>query len=148
MVPYGFTVTSHIIVTFTMSFSIFIFLTLLGFFLHKFHFLKLFVPSGIPVVLVPFLVIIEVISYLSRAFSLGIRLFANMMSGHALLFILSGFVITIFNSTVFLKRIIAIIPFSLVLIITFLEMGIAVLQAYVFIVLICIYLNDSFNPGH
>lgn len=148
LIPYSFTTTSHIAQTFTFSFSIFLGLTLLGFVTQKFEFLNLFVPKGVPVFLLPFLVIIEVISYISRTFSLAIRLFANMMSGHTLLNILSSFGVTLYNKCSFFEKILAFAPIFIVLIILVLEFCIAFLQAYVFVVLLCIYLNDSFHAAH
>lgn len=102
-------------------------------------------PSGAPAVLVPLIVIIEVVSYCLRTFSLSIRLFANMMAGHTLLHILSSFVLMFLNSQF---AVFALLPFVLVLAVYVLELGIAFLQAYVFTILICIYLNDSLHPGH
>lgn len=144
MIPYSFTVTSHIIVTFFLSLSIFIGVTIIGFYHHKIHFFSFFLPAGSPVVLAPFLVVIELISYSSRAFSLAIRLFANMMSGHSLLKILAGFSWTML-STGGIFYILQLVPLIIVFLITGLEIGIAFLQAYVFVVLTCIYLNDSIN---
>jgi F-type H+-transporting ATPase subunit a len=151
--PFGFTLTSHLMTTFTLSFMFFTGLTILGFERHGLKFLNLFVPKDVPVALVPFLVVIEFVSYLSRMFSLAIRLFANMTSGHALLFILTSFYvkgnIAFLNGSVSLFDFLPLIPLVLVILIFFLEVGIAFLQAYVFAVLVSIYLNDSFSePGH
>jgi ATP synthase subunit 6 len=143
MTFYGFTTTSHIAVTFTLSFSFFIAVVALGFYMQSYKFLYLFVPSGAPKPMVPFLVLIEVISFLSRPFSLGIRLFANMMSGHTLLAILSGFTVAIINYNIFL----GFLPIALITCIVGLEMFIAGLQAYVFTVLVCIYAKESIY-GH
>jgi ATP synthase subunit 6 len=137
--PFGFTVTSHIIVTFTLSFSIIVGLTIIGFREQKLHFLNLFIPKDVSKIMVPLLVVIEVVSYISRAFSLAIRLFANLMSGHTLLNILSTFVLKLLNKNILF----GILPFILVLAICFLEICLAFLQAYVFMVLTCIYLSDS-----
>lgn len=144
LTPYGFTITSFIIKTFSLSLSFFIGLTLIGICWQGPSFFNMFIPKGVPQALVPVLMIIEIISYVSRAFSLAIRLFANMMSGHSLLFILSGFVVTLSKKSIFF----GLIPFFIVLAITFLEVGIACLQAYVFVVLLCIYLNDSLHAHH
>lgn len=141
--PFGFTVTSHILVTFTLSFSVIVGLTIIGFREQKVKFLNLFIPKDVSKIMVPLLVIIEVVSYISRAFSLAIRLFANLMSGHTLLNILSTFVIKLFNKNFFF----GIIPFIVVLGICFLEICLAFLQAYVFMVLTCIYLNDSLHEA-
>lgn len=150
LIPYSFTVTSHLMTTFSLSFIFFWGMTLIGFVKHGIKFLNIFIPKDVPKVLVPFLVCIELISFLSRMFSLAIRLFANMMSGHALLFILSSFVFKI-KKAVFLLGynldLFSIIPLILVFLIVFLEVGIGFLQAYVFTVLITIYLNDSFNES-
>ena len=144
MTFYGFTTTSHIAVTFCLSFSFFIAVVALGFYKQSYRFFYLFVPSGAPKPMVPFLVLIEVISFLSRPFSLGIRLFANMMSGHALLIILSNFTLSMAQK----NFIIVFIPFVLIVAIVGLELMIAALQAYVFTVLVCIYLNDSIAGAH
>mgnify|MGYP000921510104 CR=1 FL=1 len=144
MIPYSFTVTSHIIVTFFLSLSIFIGVTIIGFMHHGIHFFSFFLPAGSPTVLAPFLVVIELISYTSRAFSLAIRLFANMMSGHSLLKILAGFAWTML-SVGGIFYFIQLVPLIVVFLITGLELGIAMLQAYVFTVSTCIYLNDSIN---
>jgi ATP synthase subunit 6 len=157
LVPFSFTVTSHIFQTFFMGFSIIVALTIIGFLRHKIYFLKLFFPSGAPIFLAPLLIVIEIISYVSRAFSLSIRLFANMMSGHTLLNIIASFSVKIFNSLSsitfnspfsILKALAGFIPMFMIGGILLLEMGIAILQAYVFIVLVSIYLNDSIKGGH
>ena len=96
MIPYTFTVTSHIIVTFVLASFIFIGVTVIGFIKHGFGYLKLFVPSGVPVILLPLIVVIEIISYLSRPISLSVRLFANMMAGHTMMKVFGGFVISLF----------------------------------------------------
>ena len=144
MTLYSFTITSHIILTFSLSISLFIGIIILGFLLHKINFIYIFVPGNAPKLLLPFLIIIEIISYFSRPFSLAIRLFANMMSGHTLLAILGNFTF-ILSKTNFL---ISLIPFILITAIVGLELMIAALQAYVFTVLICIYINDSIQGGH
>jgi ATP synthase subunit 6 len=144
MCLYSFTVTSHIIIAFMLSFSMFIGIVLTGIFVQKVGFLSTFVPSGAPAVLKPFLICIEIISYFSRPFSLGIRLFANLMSGHTLLAILANFAFLIFENSL----IIGIIPIILIVAIVGLEAMIAGLQAYVFTVLVCIYLNESIRGSH
>lgn len=145
MLPYGFTVTAHLSVTFFLALVFNLGFIFLGFYLHRIDFLKLFVPSGTPKMLLPLIVVIEVVSYLIRTFSLSIRLFANMMAGHCLLYVISSFVFGIMNSF----GIVSIIPLSFVYIAVFiLEFAIAFLQAYVFTILLCIYLNDSLHPGH
>ena len=141
MLPYSFTVTSHIIVTFTLAAFIFIGVTVLGFIKNGFGYLKLFVPSGVPLVLLPLIVIIEIISYLSRPVSLSVRLFANMMAGHTMLKVFGGFVIS-------LGIIGGWLPLSFSVALTGLEILVAFLQAYVFAILTCIYLNDALNLHH
>lgn len=144
LTPYAFTPTSHIIVTFTIAFSCFLGFTILGFIRHGLGFLSFFVPTGVPVVLLPLMVVIEVMSYFIRPISLSVRLFANMLAGHTLLHIIAGFVVALMNISLLL----GIIPFVLLLAITLLEFGIAFLQAYVFVILLAIYLNDSLNIAH
>ena len=141
MLPYSFTVTSHIIVTFALAAVIFIGVTIIGFVNHGVGYLKLFIPSGVPVVLLPIIVIIEIISYLARPVSLSVRLFANMMAGHTMLKVFGGFVIS-------LGIIGGWLPLSFTVALTGLEILIAFLQAYVFAILTCIYLNDALNLNH
>jgi len=141
MLPYSFTVTSHIIVTFALAAIIFIGVTIIGFVNHGVGYLKLFIPSGVPVVLLPLIVIIEIISYLARPVSLSVRLFANMMAGHTMLKVFGGFVIS-------LGIIGGWLPLSFTVALTGLEILIAFLQAYVFAILTCIYLNDALNLNH
>nr|YP_008816075.1 ATP synthase F0 subunit 6 [Entransia fimbriata]AGZ90282.1 ATP synthase F0 subunit 6 [Entransia fimbriata] len=144
MIPYSFTVTSHFIVTFGLALSIFIGITIVGFQTHGLHFFSFLLPQGVPLVLAPFLVVLELISYCFRALSLGIRLFANMMAGHSLVKILSGFAWTMLSMGGFFY-IAQLAPFLIVFLLTGLELGVAVLQAYVFTILLCIYLNDAIN---
>ena len=141
MLPYSFTVTSHIIVTLLMAIFIFIAVTIIGFMKHGFGYLKLFVPSGVPMVLLPLITVIEIISYLSRPVSLSVRLFANMMAGHTMLKVFGGFVIS-------LGVIGGWLPLSFSVALTGLEILVAFLQAYVFAILTCIYLNDALNLHH
>jgi ATP synthase subunit 6 len=142
--PFAFTVTSQLAVTFTISLSFNLGFLFLGIFLHGFQFFKLFVPSGVPTVLLPLIVIIEVVSYSIRTFSLAIRLFANMMAGHTLLHILSTFSLQLIKLSCFF----IIVPVVFILIVYLLELGIAFIQAYVFTILLCIYSNDSYHPSH
>ncbi len=141
MLPYAFTVTSHIIVTLIMALFIFIAVTIIGFMKHGFKYLSIFVPSGVPVILLPLITIIEIISYLSRPVSLSVRLFANMMAGHTMLKVFGGFVISlgVFGGW---------LPLSFSVALTGLEILVAFLQAYVFAILTCIYLNDALNLHH
>ena len=141
MLPYSFTVTSHIIVTFVLAAIVFIGVTILGFVKHGFKYLELFVPKGVPIILLPLIVIIEIISYWSRPVSLSVRLFANMMAGHTMLKVFGGFVISLGILGGWLP-----LGFSVAL--TGLEILVAFLQAYVFAILTCIYLNDALNLHH
>ena len=141
MIPYSFTVTSHIIVTFVLAAFIFIGVTIIGFLKHGLGYLKLFVPSGVPSLLLPLIIVIEVISYLSRPVSLSVRLFANMMAGHTMLKVFGGFVIS-------LGLIGGWLPLSFSVALTGLEILVAFLQAYVFAILTWIYLNDALNLHH
>jgi len=141
MLPYSFTVTSHIIVTFVLAAIVFVGVTILGFLKHGFKYLELFVPKGVPVVLLPLIVIIEIISYLSRPVSLSVRLFANMMAGHTMLKVFGGFVIS-------LGLLGGWLPLGFSVALTGLEILVAFLQAYVFAILTCIYLNDALNLHH
>ena len=145
MIPYSFTVTSHFLITLGLSFSLFIGITIVGFQRNGLHFLSFLLPAGVPLPLAPFLVLLELISYCFRALSLGIRLFANMMAGHSLVKILSGFAWTMLCMNDILYFIGDLGPLFIVLALTGLELGVAILQAYVFTILICIYLNDAIN---
>jgi F-type H+-transporting ATPase subunit a len=144
MIPYSFTATSHLIVTFGLSLSLFIGITIVGFQIHGLHFFSFLLPKGAPLILAPLLVVLELVSYCFRAISLGVRLFANMMAGHTLVKILSGFAWTML-SVGGLLTMASIIPFGIVFALTGLEIGVACLQAYVFTILSCIYLNDAIN---
>ena len=139
LVPYSFTVTSHIIVTFALAAFIFIGVTLIGFWKHGIKFLKFFVPSGVPFVLLPLLVVIEVISYLTRPISLSVRLFANMMAGHTMLKVFGAFVVAMLGLLGGWAALAFMVAF------TGLELLVAFLQAYVFAILTCIYLNDALH---
>jgi F-type H+-transporting ATPase subunit a len=141
MLPYSFTVTSHIIITFALAAFVFLGVTLLGFIKHGVKFLKLFVPSGVPVVMLPLLVVIEVISYLTRPLSLSVRLFANMMAGHTMLKVFGAFVVA-------LGLLGGWAPLAFMVAFTGLEVLVAFLQAYVFAILTCIYLNDALHMHH
>jgi len=141
MLPYSFTVTSHIIVTLIMALFIFIAVTIIGFAKHGFKYLSIFIPKGVPKVLLPLITIIEIISYLSRPVSLSVRLFANMMAGHTMLKVFGGFVVSLGVLGGWL-------PLSFSVALTGLEILVAFLQAYVFAILTCIYLNDALNLHH
>jgi len=144
LTPYAFTPTSHIIVTFLLAFSFFVGLTIVGFMRQGVSFLKLFLPSGVPVAILPLMVLIEIMSYCIRPISLSVRLFANMLAGHTLLHIVAGFGVKLLDNGILF----AMLPVILLLAITLLEFGIAFLQAYVFVILLSIYLNDSISAGH
>jgi len=150
MVPYSFALTSQLIVTFTLAVIAFVGLNYFAIRDYGWHFLELFLPSGVPIFLAPFVIGIEAISYIARVFSLGIRLFANIMAGHTLLKILAGFICT--GSAKVLTLNFFFLPFLFVPILLFctiilLELAIAFLQAYVFTVLVCLYINDVHSIG-
>ena len=144
MVPYSFTVTSHLIITFWLGLSVFIGINIVGVRTYGIHFLSLFLPAGVPLTLAPLLVVIEVISYFIRVVSLSVRLFANMMSGHILLKVLLGFAWTMMLANTLLYTL-HFIPLLVVFLLIGLEIGVALIQAYVFTILVCIYLNDAIN---
>ena len=137
MIPYSFTFTSHIIVTFALAAVVFVGVTILGFAKHGVHFFTFFVPPGVSVALWPLLIPIEIISYLSRPISLSVRLFANMLAGHTLLKVFAGFVPAL--------GVFGVVPLSFVAALTGLELVIAFLQAYVFAILTCLYINDALH---
>ncbi len=137
LIPYGFTFTSHIAVTFFMALVVFLGVTLIGLFKHGLHFFSLFFPHGAPLFTAPILIPIELVSYLSRPISLSVRLFANMTVGHVLLKVLAGFVVAL--------GIFGVVPLVVLVAITALELLIALLQAYIFTILCCIYLNDALH---
>tara|TARA_X000000368_G_scaffold42545_2_gene30684 strand:- start:12506 stop:13135 length:630 start_codon:yes stop_codon:yes gene_type:complete len=135
MIPYSFTYTSHIIVTFTLAIVVFLLVTILGFVKHGLHFLSFFAPSGIPLPLLFLVVPIELVAYLSRPISLSVRLFANMMAGHMILKVFAGFAV--------MMGIAGVLPLILITLLTGFEFLIAFIQAYVFAVLTCVYLKDA-----
>lgn len=140
LLPYSFTVTSHIAVTFAMALIAFIGITLVGIAHQGVGFLKMFAPSGVPWIMYLILTPIEIISYFIRPISLSVRLFANMMAGHVLLKVLAGFVVSL--------GVFGFVPLAVVVAMTALELLVAVLQAYVFTVLVCVYLNDALHAHH
>ncbi len=146
MVPYFFTITSQLIVTVALALLVIGTVVVYGFMKHGFGFLKLFVPSGVPGLLVPLIVMIEVISFLSRPISLSIRLFANMLAGHITLKVFAGFV-TSMSALGAVGVLGSFLPLLMTVAITALEFLVAFLQAYVFTVLTCMYLNDAVHPG-
>lgn len=148
IIPYTFTVASHLIVTFALAMAVFVTVIVYGFMKNGSHFLKLFVPSGIPGYILPLVVLIEVISFFSRPISLSVRLFANMLAGHITLKVFAGFVTMLSGALGALGLVVGILPLLLTVAITGLEVLVAFLQAYVFTILTCIYLNDAIHPGH
>ncbi|GMB80829.1 F0F1 ATP synthase subunit A [Shinella zoogloeoides] len=147
MFPYAFTVTSQLIVTFALAITVFTTVTLYGLFRHGAGFLRLFVPSGVPLVLTPIIVPIEVMSYFSRPVSHSVRLFAVMLAGHITLKVFAGFVASMTGLGT-LGVLGAILPFAMTVALTALEILMAVIQAYVFAMLTCMYLNDALHPSH
>jgi F-type H+-transporting ATPase subunit a len=141
-IPYSFTVTSSIVVSIGLSFTIFIGVTILGLSIHRLHFFSYFVPAGTPLALVPLIVLIELISYIARAGSLGIRLFANIVAGHTLLKILSTFLYQMFSGSIILA-VVTLIPFSIFVALIGLELFVSFIQAYVLTILTCSYIKDA-----
>ncbi len=147
MFPYFFTVTSHIVITGAMAVMVILMVVGFGLWRHKFGFFQLFVPRGVPVVILPFIVVIEILSFLSRPLSLSIRLFANMLAGHITLKVFAGFV-TALASLGAIGVLGAILPLFATVALTALEFLVAALQAYVFAILTSLYLNDALHPSH
>jgi F-type H+-transporting ATPase subunit a len=147
LIPYTFTVTSHIIITAALALLVFITVLVYGFYKHGFGFFRLFVPHGIPIYILPLIVFIEVLSFLSRPISHSVRLFANMLAGHITLKVFASFV-TLLGGLGIFGIFGATLPLILVVALTALELLVAFLQAYVFAILTCIYLNDAIHPGH
>jgi len=147
MIPFFFTVTSHIIVTFALAILVFLTVIIYGIWRNGFKFLKLFVPAGVPVYVLPIVVPIEIVSFLSRPISLSVRLFANILAGHITLKVFAGFIVTL-GSLGFLGWLGALLPLTMTVAITALEFLVAALQAYVFAVLTSMYINDAIHPSH
>ncbi len=141
MLPYSFTVTSHIIVTVALALIVFVGATAIGFAKHGLKFLALFAPHGVPGWIMPFLIPIEVFSYFVRPVSLSLRLFANMMAGHTMLKVIAGFVVA-------LGVLGGWAPLAFIVVLTGFEFVVAILQAYIFAILACVYLNDALHPSH
>jgi F-type H+-transporting ATPase subunit a len=141
--PYFFAYTSGIVVTLTMALFVFLFSTAVGFYIHGFRFLKFFVPDGVPGWMLPMLVPIEIISFLSRPVSLSVRLFANMTAGHVMLEVFAGFMILLTTGLGIFGVVASIIPLGLNIALFGLELLVACLQAYVFAILTCLYLHDA-----
>lgn len=147
LVPYAFTVTSHIIITASLALLVFFTVIVYGFYKNGLKFFRLFVPRGIPIYILPLIVFIEVLSFLSRPISHSVRLFANMLAGHITLKVFASFV-TLLGGLGVVGVLGATLPLALVVALTALELLVAFLQAYVFAILTCIYLNDAIHPGH
>lgn len=143
-IPFSFAITSSAIVSIGLSFTIFIGVTILSLSIHKVRFFSYFIPSGTPLALVPLLVLIEMISYLARAVSLGLRLFANIVAGHTLMKILSTFLYQMFNSSL-IVAVVTLIPFTLFIMIMVLEVAVSVIQAYVLCILTSSYIKDAID---
>ncbi len=147
MFPYAFTVTSHLIITFSLAMVVFLTVTIYGVVKHGFGFFRLFMPAGIPLALAPIIVPIEVISYLSRPVSHSVRLFAVMLAGHITLKVFAGFVVAL-GGLGALGIVAAIVPLAMTVALTGLELLMSVIQAYIFTMLTCMYLNDALHPHH
>jgi len=147
LIPYSFTITSQLIVTATLALLVFFIVVIYGFWKNGLRFLKLFVPSGVPWFFLPLITPIEILSFLSRPVSHSVRLFANMLAGHITLQVFAGFIIMLAGAGV-LGWFGAALPFIMVVMLFALELLVACLQAYVFAILTCIYLNDAIHPGH
>jgi F-type H+-transporting ATPase subunit a len=143
-VPYNYSIATSVIVSLGLSFTIFIGVTILGLYIHKIRFFSFFIPGGTPLALVPLLVLIELVSYIARAFSLGVRLFANLTAGHALLKILSGLLTKLFTSSI-IMFFITLIPFALFVALCGLEIAVSLIQSYVFCILTCSYIKDAID---
>jgi F-type H+-transporting ATPase subunit a len=147
VIPYTFSVTSHLIVTVALALMVFLTVFLYGLYKNGLKFFKLFVPSGIPMYILPLIVLIEIISFLSRPVSHSVRLFANMLAGHITLKVFAGFVASM-GAIGAAGAFGAVLPLAMTTALTALELLVAFLQAYVFAILTCIYLNDALHPGH
>jgi F-type H+-transporting ATPase subunit a len=147
LIPYSFTVTGQLVVTASLALLVFFVVVGYGFWRNGLHFLNLFVPKGVPKLILPAIVVIEVLSFVSRPVSHSVRLFANMLAGHITLQVFAGFIIMLAGFGV-LGWFGAALPFLMVVMLTALELLVAFLQAYVFAILTCIYLNDAIHPGH
>ena len=147
LLPYAFTVTSHIIITVALALLVFVTVVVYGFWTHGLHFFKLFVPSGVPMYILPLVVVIEVFSFLIRPVSHSVRLFANMLAGHITLKVFAGFITMLAGAGV-LGWFGAALPLVMIVALTALELLVAFLQAYVFAILTCIYLGEAIHGGH
>jgi F-type H+-transporting ATPase subunit a len=147
LIPYTFTVASHIIITASLALLVFLTVIVYGFYKNGLKFFRLFIPHGIPIYILPLIVFIEVLSFLSRPLSHSVRLFANMLAGHITLKVFASFV-TMLGALGAIGWAGAVLPLGLTVALTALELLVAFLQAYVFTILTCIYLNDALHPGH
>jgi F-type H+-transporting ATPase subunit a len=148
LIPYGFTVTSHIIITAALALMVFFTVVGYGVIRHGVRFFNLFVPKGVPIYILPMIVAIEILSFISRPVSHSVRLFANMLAGHIALQVFAGFIILLGGALGAIGWIGGILPFGMIVALFALETLVALLQAYVFAILTCIYLNDAIHPGH
>jgi len=148
LIPYGFTVTSHIVITAALALTVFFTVLTYGLLRHGVHFFNLFVPKGVPIVILPMIVAIEILSFISRPVSHSVRLFANMLAGHIALQVFAGFIILLGGALGAIGWAGGVVPFAMIIALFALETLVAVLQAYVFAILTCIYLNDAIHPGH
>src|ERR1044071_913843 len=148
LTPSAFAVTSHIITTAALAITVFLVVLLYGLYRHGLHFFNLFVPKGVPIYILPLIVGIEVLSFISRPISHSVRLFANMLAGHIALKVFAGFIILLGTALGAVGWVGAVLPLGMIIALTALELLVAFLQAYVFAILTCIYLNDAIHPGH
>jgi F-type H+-transporting ATPase subunit a len=148
LVPYAFTVTSHIIITAALAITVFLTVLIYGLYRHGVHFFNLFVPKGVPVYILPLIVAIEILSFISRPISHSVRLFANMLAGHITLQVFASFIILMGGAMGAIGWAGGALPFAMIVVLMALEALVAFLQAYVFAILTCIYLNDAIHPGH
>jgi F-type H+-transporting ATPase subunit a len=148
LIPYAFTVTSHIIITAALALTVFFTVLIYGLMRHGLHFFNLFVPKGVPGYILPMIVAIEILSFISRPISHSVRLFANMLAGHIALKVFAGFIVLLGGALGAIGWIGGVLPFAMIVALTALELLVAFLQAYVFAILTCIYLNDAIHPGH
>ena len=146
LLPFSFSITSQIVITFALAIMVILIVIGVGFYRHGLHFFKVFAPSGVTPILLPFIVLVEIISFATRPISLSVRLFANMLAGHITLKVMAGFVVALLGAGA--AAIIAPLPFIANVVLLAFELFVAVLQAYVFAILSCVYLNDAIHPGH
>ena len=148
LIPYAFTVASQIIITAALALLVFFTVLIYGFYKNGLKFFKIFVPPGVPIYILPLVVAIEIVSFLSRPLSHSVRLFANMLAGHITLKVFAGFVALLGTSLGAIGWLGGVVPLAMTIALTALELLVAFLQAYVFAILTCIYLNDALHPGH